>query len=108
LNTNTANGNFGIYQIEENGNLYKIGKADLNRVTKSTNKPTRLHQQVVSLNKNGKGDVYTGKVIKEGYPTTLEAKNAEKARLDEHYSKTGNIPEGNRKSYTITNKKGTC
>lgn len=40
LNSNDAVGHFGIYEIRVNGGLYKIGKADLSRVTKSSKLPT--------------------------------------------------------------------
>ncbi|EEF3029103.1 RHS repeat-associated core domain-containing protein, partial [Salmonella enterica] len=51
INTNGAIGDFGVYKIEINGELYKYGKTDMNRVTKSSGLPTRLHQQVTKLEK---------------------------------------------------------
>jgi len=48
LNNNKAISHFGLYEIYVNGELYKIGKADLERITKSTGLPTRLHQQVIN------------------------------------------------------------
>ena len=36
LNSNSATSNFGVYEIEVDGQLYKIGKADLNRVTQAS------------------------------------------------------------------------
>lgn len=36
LNTNIAESNFGIYEITIDGELYKIGKADLEQITKSS------------------------------------------------------------------------
>ncbi|UBM60817.1 hypothetical protein LAG90_09230 [Marinilongibacter aquaticus] len=44
LNANAAKGNFGVYEILKDGQLYKYGKADLGRVTQSSGLPTRLHQ----------------------------------------------------------------
>jgi hypothetical protein len=100
LNTNTATGNFGIYEIRINGNLYKIGKADLGRVTKSSGLPTRLHQQVRKLEKiHGIGNV-KGEVVQDlGMTTTKAAKGVETARIQAHYNKTGEVPEGNTKSF---------
>ncbi|MEQ4635653.1 RHS repeat-associated core domain-containing protein, partial [Providencia stuartii] len=99
LNTNGATGNFGVYKIEIDGQLYKYGKADLNRVTQSTNLPTRLHQQVRKLQDLYPDKTITGTVIEEGYKTTTAAKAAETAKLDEYYKKTNQVPEGNKKSY---------
>ena len=66
LNTNAARGNFGVYKIEINNKLHKIGKTDLGRVTKSSGQPTRLHQQIRKLEKiHGKGNV-VGNVIEKG------------------------------------------
>ncbi|MEY0882618.1 RHS repeat-associated core domain-containing protein, partial [Providencia stuartii] len=94
-----ATGNFGVYKIEIDGQLYKYGKADLNRVTQSTNLPTRLHQQVRKLQDLYPDKTITGTVIEEGYKTTTAAKAAETAKLDEYYKKTNQVPEGNKKSY---------
>jgi RHS repeat-associated protein len=99
LNTNGASGNFGVYKIEVNGDLYKYGKADLNRVTQSSELPTRLHQQVRKLGEIHGQENVSGRVIESGYNTTSEAKVAETAKLDEHYRNTGEVPEGNQKSY---------
>ena len=100
LNTNTAVGNFGVYEINVNGALYKIGKADLDRVTQSTQLPTRVHQQVRSLEKIfGAGNVKPGQINPLGRVTTLEAKLAETARIQGELSSSGFIPIGNLKSY---------
>jgi len=99
LNTNTAVGNFGVYEIRINGELHKIGKADLGRVTQSSGQPTRLHQQIRNLEKiHGKGNV-SGNVVEKGFTTTATAKAAETARLQRHYDKTGKVLEGNKKSF---------
>ncbi len=50
-NANHAVSHFGIYEIKVNGETYKFGKADLDRVTQSSGLPTRLHQQVRRLSK---------------------------------------------------------
>jgi RHS repeat-associated protein len=100
LNTNDATGNFGVYQITIDGNLFKYGKADLDRVTQSSGDPTRLHQQLRKLREQNPDADVEGKVILKGFKSTDDAKAAETAKLDEHYEKTGGeIPEGNKKSY---------
>lgn len=100
LNSNDAVSNFGVYEVFVKGVLYKVGKADLNRITKSTKKPTRLHQQLRKLKKeHGKKDV-TGKVvIKLGRTTTAKAKMAEVERIRKRVKELGYIPVGNSKSY---------
>ncbi|WP_033853632.1 RHS repeat-associated core domain-containing protein, partial [Yersinia wautersii] len=105
LNTNGATGNFGIYKIEINGELHKFGKTDMNRVTQSSGLPTRLHQQVTKLEKShGRGNVQ-GIVLESGHATTASAKAVETAKLDAHYQSTGQVPDGNKKSYKP---KGKC
>lgn len=100
LNSNNAVGNFGVYEIKINGELHKIGKADLGRITKTSGLPTRLHQQVRILEKiHGKGNVI-GTVVEDlGTTTTEKAKMAETARLQAHYDKTGEVLKGNEKSF---------
>ncbi len=105
LNTNTATGNFGVYEIRIDGELYKYGKADLNRITISSGLPTRLHQQVRKLRDLYPDKQVVGTVLEEGYESTSKAKSAETARLDAHYESTGEVPEGNKKSYKP---KGKC
>jgi YD repeat-containing protein len=46
------------------GELYKYGKADMNRVTKSSGNPTRLHQQVEALERLNPGKTIRGTVQK--------------------------------------------
>lgn len=105
MNTNTATGKFGVYKIEINGELHKYGKTDMNRVTKSSGLPTRLHQQITKIEKTyGKGNV-KGVVLESGHTTAASAKAAETARLDAHYENTGQVPDGNKKSYKP---KGKC
>ncbi|OUO70681.1 RHS repeat-associated core domain-containing protein, partial [Bacteroides sp. An269] len=104
LNSNSAISHFGIYEIRIKDKLYKIGKADMMRITKSSDLPTRLHQQIRKLEKiHGKGNV-EGFIVEDlGITTTLEAKNAETARLQSYYDKTGKVPEGNQKSFKPKN-----
>jgi RHS repeat-associated protein len=106
LNSNSAVSNFGIYEIIINAELHKVGKADLNRVTKSSGLPTRLHQQLRKIEKElekvfGKGNVAVkGKVMEDlGETTTTLAKTAETARLQDIYNKTGKVPAGNIRSF---------
>ena len=87
LNTNGAAGNFGVYEIRIDGELYKYGKADMNRVTKSSGNPTRLHQQVEKLERLNPGKTIKGTVLESGISTTQAAKTIETAKLDAHYKK---------------------
>lgn len=50
-NSNEAIGNYCVYQIIVAGEVYKIGKADLDRITKCSGNPTRIHQQMRILKK---------------------------------------------------------
>ncbi|OAI16839.1 hypothetical protein BJL95_02405 [Methylomonas sp. LWB] len=105
LNTNSATGNFGVYEIQIDDVLYKYGKADLSRVTQSSGLPTRLHQQVVKLGKQNPDSEVVGRVIDKGMSTTKEAKAVETKKLQEYFDQTGNIPEGNKKSFKPTKTK---
>lgn len=105
LNTNGSTSNFGVYKIEINGELYKFGKVDMNRITQSSELPTRLHQQVRKLQDLYPDKVVKGTVIETGHPTAASAKAAETAKLDAHYKVTKIAPEGNKKSYKP---KGGC
>ena len=100
LNNNDAVSDFGIYEIGVNEELYKVGKADLNRVTKSSGLPTRLHQQIRKLEKIfGKGNV-EGEVVQPlGQTTTAAAKTAESARIRQIVEETGTVPPGNARSF---------
>lgn len=98
-NSNDAAGNFGVYEIHIDGELEKIGKADLERVTQSSGQPTRLHQQVRKLEDANPAAKVEGKVVEDGHATTGEAKKAETKRLQDHFDKTGEVPKGNEKSF---------
>lgn len=100
LNSTNAISNFGIYKIEIDGELYKYGKADLNRITQSSGLPTRLHQQVRNLsNKNPNSDVF-GQIIQNlGMTTTKNAKSIEFGFINDYYNNTNVIPTGNAKSF---------
>ena len=100
LNRNDAVAHFGLYEIRVNGALYKIGKADLGRITKSSGNPTRLHQQLRQLRKVfAKGNVDGIVVADLGRTTTLAAKQAEFARIKVFFDKVGIVPVGNRLSF---------
>ena len=99
LNKSTAVSEFGVYEIWVNKELYKIGKADLLRITKKSGDATRIHQQMRKLEAlHGRNHVgYTLNDL--GRVTTADAKAAEKIRLYEHYHATGKVPPGNKKSF---------
>lgn len=100
MNTNSAVSEFGLYETQIYGELNKVGKADLGRVTKSTGLPTRLHAQVRKLEKiHGKGSVQGQVVENLGQTTTAAAKAAEHARIKASVDRTGTVPPGNEKSY---------
>jgi hypothetical protein len=96
-NANHAVSHFGIYEIKVNGETYKFGKADLDRVTQSSGWPTRLHQQVRRLSKTY--DDVRPEIVDLGYITTQQAKQAERAALQRYYETTRRIPPGNQKSF---------
>jgi hypothetical protein len=102
LNLDNAVSRFGLYEININGALHKIGKADLDRITKSSGLPTRLPQQVRKQEKVfGKGDVI-GKVVEDlGSVTTAAAKAAEHARILKNFAETGFLLIGNWKSFKL-------
>ncbi len=101
LNSNHAVGNFGVYEIKVNGQLYKIGKADLDRITQSSGLPTRIHQQVRKLEEIfGKGNVTPEVIQRLQQITTAEAKAAEAARLQAVFQQTGKVPIGNQSSFS--------
>jgi hypothetical protein len=102
LNSNTAVGNFGVYDLLVDGQLQKVGKADLSRVTQSTGLPTRIHQQVRKLRELNPTSLVKYRIQDLGSTTTSQAKIAETARLQSHYNQTGIIPVGNQKSFRPT------
>lgn len=100
LNTSTAVSEFGVYEIWVNKELYKIGKADLLRITRKSGDATRIHQQVVKLGKRYGEDNVKRRVVQElGAVTTAEAKAAETAHLYRYYKQTGKVPPGNQRSF---------
>jgi hypothetical protein len=99
LNANNAVSRFGVYELRANGVLHKVGKADLNRITKSSGLPTRVHQQVEKL-KGIYGNDVTGKVVQElGDVTTKVAKAAETSHLQDIFDRLKIVPAGNLRSF---------
>lgn len=87
-----------------NGEVYKYGKADLDRTTKAgfdgIPQPTRLHQQVRKLREEYPTKVISGEVISDlGTVTTAQAKLIEKQTIQAHYDRTNIVPTGNQKSF---------
>jgi hypothetical protein len=102
LNTNAAVGRFGLYEIEINGVLHKVGKADLDRITASSGLPTRLHQQVRKLREIFGRDNVVGRVVEDlGKITTEAAKQAEHSRILKSFLESGFVPLGNWKSFFL-------
>jgi hypothetical protein len=100
LNSNAARSNFGLYEITVNGSLFKIGKADLARITKDSGLPTRLHQQLRQLRAVFGRDNVIGSVVQElGDTTTAAAKAAEQALIASKWRINGFVPLGNWKSF---------
>jgi hypothetical protein len=95
LNTNGAKSTFGIYEISINGALYKIGKADMGRVTQSSGLPTRLHQQLRKLGEFFGTENVSHTLTSLGEVTTQNAKLAETARLQMVFEQTGFVLIGN-------------
>jgi hypothetical protein len=100
LNNNNAEAHFGIYEIRVRGALWKIGKADMGRLTQVSGLPTRLHQQLRRLRRRHGQDAVTGVIVQDlGVTTTAQAKVAEDARLQNYFNRTGLIPELNKGSF---------
>ena len=100
LNNNAAKSTFGVYKINVNGVLQKIGKADMNRITQLSGLPTRLHQQLRILEQTYGKKAVTYSLTSLGRTTTQKAKLAEFAQLKAYFIQTlGRVPEGNAKSF---------
>ena len=99
-NLNDAVGNFCIYQILFDGKIYKVGKADFDRITQSTGIPTRIHQQMRILRKMYKRKQITHVISELLFGvSTLDAKLMEKKVLRFVYEQTREEPDGNQKSF---------
>lgn len=99
-NNNEAKGNFNIYGIFLFKKLFKVGKADANRITQESGLPTRIHQQMRKLIQLfGRNNVFLFIFKYLIGVTTEEAKKTEGIILDDYFENNKNIPEGNKKSY---------
>jgi len=99
-NQNKALGNYCIYEIVVNGVTYKIGKADLDRITLASGDPTRIHQQVVKLRKKYGRRSVAHYLLEELFGVTTQyAKDMERAFLKLIYQELAYVPEGNKKSF---------
>lgn len=100
LNNNMARSNFGVYEITVDDVVHKFGKAHLDRITKSSGLPTRVHQQVRKLRKENPDSIVRSRVIQKlPDSTTRQAKGAENATIQIYYDKTGIVPKGNAPSF---------
>lgn len=105
-NKNEAESNFIIYLITIFQEIFKFGKADAKRITRASSKPTRLHQQMRKLQEQyGRSNVEDQVIENLDDVTSKEAKEREKAILQQFYDQTGKIPKGNEKSFKPKNKK---
>lgn len=99
-NNNDAVGNYGIYEIYVSGKLYKIGKADLDRITKCSGDPTRIHQQLRILRKKHGIDSVVYELVERLFGvTTSVAKEFEREFLKLYYELENEVPDGNKKSF---------
>ncbi len=99
-NSNDAIGNFCIYRILMDEKIYKIGKADFDRITASTGIPTRIHQQIRILEKKYIKRRINHDIVKILFGvSTLDAKVFEKKVLKIIFDNEKRVPEGNSKSF---------
>jgi len=95
-NQNNEVGNFCVYDIHIDEELYKYGKADMDRLTKASGLPTRLHQQIRILQKNEES--VEGRVLLElPNVSTAYAKDVENELVKAYIAKHGEAPKGNKK-----------
>lgn len=99
-NSNDAVGNFCIYQILIDDRVYKVGKADFDRITVSTGIPTRIHQQIRILSKTYRPKEITHVILEMLLGvSTLDAKRLEKKFLRMTFEEDKEVPVGNKKSF---------
>jgi hypothetical protein len=95
-----AVGNFAVYEIVIGSKVFKIGKADFDRVTHSSASPTRIHQQIQKLSlKYTESNVFFRYLKIMFNITTAEAVEVERFFLLKYTEKNGTPPEGNSKSF---------
>ena len=101
-NSNDAVGDFCIYRVLMDRKVYKVGKADFDRITLTTGMPTRIHQQIRILSTK-----YINKRIEHEIleilfgVSTLDAKRLERKVLNKMYESDRKVPDGNSKSFTL-------
>lgn len=99
-NKNEAKGNFNIYGISIFQRLFKVGKADADRITHSSGNPTRIHQQIRKLVAIfGENNILLTIFEKLTNVSNKEAKESESDFLQSYYEITKEVPEGNKKSF---------
>ncbi len=99
-NSKEAIGNFAVYEIVVGEKVFKIGKADVDRVTQVSDSPTRIHQQVRKLSvKYTESNVFFRFLKVMFNITTEEALEVERFFLAQYLLKNGTIPDGNQKSF---------
>ena len=99
-NKNSALGNFVIYIITVFEEIFKFGKADADRVTQSSGLPTRVHQQLRKLKEIYGEQAVDAETIADLFGiTTAEAKELEKANLQDFFEANEYVPKGNEKSF---------
>jgi hypothetical protein len=100
-NNDEAVGNYVVYEILIDGITYKIGKADMDRITKISGDPTRIHQQIrkLSLKYSEKNVIFRYLKVLLGV-RTKKAKAIENYFLQKFFVSTGSVPEGNKNSFT--------
>ena len=102
-NLNDAIGNFCIYQILIDNKIYKVGKTDFDRITKSTDMPTRIHQQIRILHKTYEPILVRHRIMEVLFGvSTLDAKRLEKKVLLMVYEDMKEIPKDNQKSFKLS------
>lgn len=90
---------FVIYIITVFEEIFKFGKADADRVTQSSGLPTRLHQQLRKLKEIYGEQAIDFETIADLLGiTTAEAKELEKANLQDFFDANEYVPKGNQKS----------
>jgi len=102
-NSNNATGKYATYVFRFFGKIFKVGKADAGRITKSSGLPTRVHQQLRKYRKKHGKDNVDVSVSQLGTTTTKGAKQVESSILKKIYKRLGFVPKGNKKSFKPKN-----
>jgi len=95
-NSNDYTGHQGVYDIKVDGELYKYGKADMTKTSKTTGEPKRLQSQLNKLQKENPLADIQGKILHQDKNiTTKEIKKVETQKIQEYKNKNGKNPPGN-------------